>query len=177
MQLLAAISDVNDLVRRPGLDAVVDRGEVGGGVVRRAVGLLHHRGHRRPLAVALDHERVFLFRQGAIGENAPRAFALLRDALVAELLHDVLELRVVEALAERNIEAHAEATIDGVELRLREADHLVPEREVLRVAGLELHQFLPRGFEGGGVFLATRGDQLVDALHFAERVGGERFLV
>ena len=39
-------------------------------------------------------------------------------------------------------------------------------REVLRVAGLEFHEFLPRAFERGRVVLAARADQFVEPLHF-----------
>ena len=66
---------------------------------------------------------------------------------VEQIGHDFAEPRIVKTFAERVIELHAEPAVDRVELHLREADHLVPDGEVFRVAGLELDQFLLGLFE------------------------------
>ena len=171
--LLAAVGDVEDGVGRVGALAVVEGGEVGGGVVGGAVGFLHEGGEGDPLAVARDEKGVVFFRQGGVGEDAEGAFALAGDADGAELLGGVLEPGVVETFAEGDVEGDAEARVDGVELGLGEALHLAPDAEVFLVAGLELHEFLVDGVEGGGVFFRAGGDEFVEALHFTERIGGE----
>src|SRR5262245_8512405 len=105
--LLPAIRDVKDFIRRPLPQAIVERREVRRGVIRRAVRFLHERGHIHPLSIALDEKWVVLLRSTAIGEDTKRAIALACDATLLKIGGDLLEPRIVEALAERRIEANA----------------------------------------------------------------------
>ena len=174
VKLLPAVGDVNDLVGIPLAEPVFERGEIGRRVVRRAVGFLHERGHRTPAILVPDEKRIVLGFRFIVGENAQRAFAFDRDGFFAKPLHHVLQPRVVKTFAERDIEPHAEPPVNGVELRLRKPDHLAPERKILRVTRLQFHQLRARGFKRPGIFLATRGNEFVDALHLAERIADER---
>ena len=173
VKLLAPVRDVKDLVGLPCGEAVIERGEIGRGVVRRPIALLDDCRIWPPSFLVLDQKRILLLRQRTIGENADGAFAFRGDAALAQFFDDGFEARIVKALAERDIEAHAQPPVDGIELRLGEADHLVPDREILRIAGLQHDQFLAGALERGRVFFAASGDQLVDPLHFRERIGLE----
>ena len=82
VQRLAVIDDVQDRVGLPRLHAVLDRGQVGRGVEKRAVLLLH------------DHRRVEAFE-----EHADRALALAGQALRSQVVDDAGQPVVVKALA------------------------------------------------------------------------------
>ncbi len=111
MVALAVVDDVEDLVGVPGLGAVLDRGQVGRGVVEGAVALA-------------DDERGL----GPLDEDDRRPLALDGEALGFQVLDDVGEHRVVEALAELDVERDAQAVVD-------------------RLQGLEAvgHELRPRG--------------------------------
>ena len=89
-------------------------------------------------------------------------------------LDDPREPAVVEALAQRHVVLHPQPAIDGVELALRKADHLLPESEIFGVAVLQQHQLAMHGRERPGILVFARGDQLVEPLHLAQRIAGER---
>ena len=161
MELLAGIGDIDDLVGAPGLQPMRQGGEVGSGVVEGAVALLNQGG-------------VFLQLRDVLEEDRHGAFALAGDALGAQLLDERLQARMVEALAKRVVEFHAQPLVDRVELDARQGDHLAPDAEVLLVAALEFDQFLPGGFERGGIGFALGADLLVEALHLADGVGLQR---
>ena len=92
---LAVIDDVEELVGVPGLLSVLDRGQVGRGVVEGAVALP-------------NDERGLL----ALGEDDDGPLALLGDAARFQVLDDLRQHRVVEALAELDVEADAEPVVD-----------------------------------------------------------------
>ena len=153
---------------------MLDGREIGGHVVEAAVALADERRVGHPFAVAIHEEGIFLGRHRAITEHADRAFALSRNATSEQIRHDVAKPRIIEALAESVIELHAEPSVDRVELHLRQPDHLLPDGEVVRVAGLELHQFLLRQFEPRRISVTLRIDQLVEAFHLADGIALER---
>ena len=171
--LLSSVGDVEDGIWGVRLETVVESGEIGGGVIGGAVGFLDEGRELDPLAVALDEKGVFFFGEGAIGEDAEGAFAGAGDAEGAEGIDGGGENGVVEAFAEGGIESDLEALIDDGELILGEAEHFLPEGEIFGVPGLEMDEFGAGGGEGGGVFLATSGDEFVEAFHFAEGIDGE----
>jgi len=88
LKLLAAVGNINDFVRVPGLETMLQRGQIGCGVIETAVAFLNLTRIGRPGAVLMNQERVLLRRQSAVGKNANRALAFARDASVTQLLHD-----------------------------------------------------------------------------------------
>ena len=100
MVALAVIDDVEHLVGVPGFDAILDGRQVGRGVGERAVALANQEG-----------------RLGLLDEDDDRAFALDGEPLLLQVGHDRSELVVVEALAELNVEFHAQPVVDGLECR------------------------------------------------------------
>ena len=62
------------------------------------------------------------------------------------------------------------SSIERVKLNLREADHFLPDRQVLRVAGLQAYQFLAGHLQAGWVGIALGVDRLVETLHFGDRI-------
>ena len=121
VQLLAAVGDVDDLVGVPGFQPVGQRGQVGGGVIEAAVALLDDERIGSPLAFLVDEERVVLGRHGAVEEDGAGASALAARSRSHQFVHDGLQARVVEALAQGVVELHAQPAIDGVELGLGSA--------------------------------------------------------
>ena len=132
VQLLAAIGDIDDLLRLPGFEPVGNGRQIGRGVVETAVAFLDELRIGLPFAVALNEKRVFLGRQRTVAEDALRAFAFAGDALGHEFGHDVREARIVKTFAERMIKLHPQPAINSVELDLRKPDHLAPDGEVFR---------------------------------------------
>ena len=98
MVALAVIDDVEDLVGVPGFDAILDGRQVGRGVGERAVALANQEG-----------------RLGLLDEDDDRPFALDGDASCLQVGDDRGELGVVEALAELDVEFHAQAVVHGLE--------------------------------------------------------------
>src|SRR5690606_24161820 len=116
---------------------------------------------------------VLLFDQAGgevVEEDDQRAFALLEQAELLELRHDVFHLLVVRALALERVELHAEAVVRLLELPQRELPEPAPE----------LHLFLPPLFESekGGARLLVQGGfifRLIVEPHVkAEQVGERR---
>ena len=103
MQLLAAIGDVDDFARLPTVLAMLQRGQVSGGVVCGTVAFLHHRRmfFQRLLVVEIDH----------LGP-----FAVLRDAAAGQLIHHALQSVVVKTLAQRLIELDLQPAVNLVKL-------------------------------------------------------------
>ena len=100
VERLAMIDDVQNRVGLPLAHAVLNRGQVGRGVEKRAVLLLD------------DHRHVVAFE-----EHADRAVALAGEALVGEVLHDAAQAVLIETLAERVVERDAEPLVDRVRSR------------------------------------------------------------
>ncbi len=147
VQLLPRVRHVNDLVRprAPGspLPSEEQRGQVCGGVIEAAV--------------ALAHQRRMVLQLREVGKkDHHRPFARLGQAALGQFVHHRFQHGVVGTFPEAIIEFHSQPRIDAVELRLGERDHLPPEAEVLRVAGLQFDQFLARSFQHLGVAFALR---------------------
>ena len=68
------------------------------------------------------------------------------------------------------VKPSAHPPVERVELNLREADHLLPDRQVLGVTGLQAHQFLTRRFQASRVGVALGVDRLVQPLHFGDGI-------
>jgi len=88
---------------------------------------------------------------GAPDERRPAPFAFGGQAAIGQLAVDRLQLVVVETLAEGEVEPDAELLVDVVEGGQTDFADVPPEREVLRVVGLQLDEFLLRLLEHGGV--------------------------
>ena len=155
MQLLRRADDVPDLVRMPALDPVLDGGEVRGGVEEPAVAFADEAG---------------LVRQGGVvaEEDADCALADLGDALVKQAPDQRCEAVVVSALAQVLVEVDVEQGVHALEFLPRERDAPPPDFHVIRVALLELDQFLAALAEdlgiglGEGVGFLIQADQLLD---------------
>ena len=91
-----------------------------------------------------------------------------------EVLDDLGEHRVVEALAELDVEPDAQAVVDRLERPEAVGHELVPEGAVLGVAGVELGRLDPRGVLDGRVAgLDPVLDQPIEPGQLADGVGGE----
>ena len=94
MELLAGVGDIDDLVRTPGLQAMSQGGQVGGGVVEGPVALSNQSG-------------VFLQLRDVLEEDSQSAFTLAGNAFGAQLLNKRPQARVVKALSQCMVEFHA----------------------------------------------------------------------
>ena len=159
VELLAVVGDVDDALGRVLGHAALDAREVARGVVVAAVGLPDDRDAEL-LVLELHDER---------------ALALLREAGLDEALDHAGHHVVVVRLAAVGVELHAELRVHALELADGYVDEAPPEREVLRVALLELHELgaarvLPRAvlllrLRGGeDIALLQAGDGEVLAL-------------
>ena len=133
---LAVVHDINDFIRRPRFEPVINCRQVGGGVVETAVTLADERGIGDPLAIAVDEKWIFLRRQRAIAEYADRAFAFARNFFCEQIVHDFAEPRIVKTFAKRFVKFDAEPRINFVELLLRQRDHLFPDGDIFGFAAL-----------------------------------------
>ena len=105
--LLRRAHDVEEARRAEGLRAKTDRREVAGCIAVASVLFADDEGQGRAV-----------FRAEALREDAHRAVARDEEALLLELHHDVVEERIVEALA-ANVgvgQGHAEALVDHGEV-------------------------------------------------------------
>src|SRR6187549_185867 len=117
MKLLAPIRNVYDFVRMPRFQAILQRREVGGGVIGCSVALLNQGG------LELQFRHIFK-------KNSDGAFTLAGQTFVAQFLNNRFEPRIVETLAQRVVESDAEPGINCVELILRKRDHLPPDGKI-----------------------------------------------
>src|SRR5438309_1452415 len=115
VKLLAAIGDVNNFLRTPGLEPVINRREIGRRVIKSAITLLNQLWIRLPFTIAIDQERIFLGWQFAIAEHALRAFAFARYALGHEVVDDSLEARVVKTFAVDVVELNPKPAVNFIE--------------------------------------------------------------
>ena len=98
--------------------------------------------------------------------------------LLLQVGHDRGELRVVEALAELDVELHAQAVVDGLERTQAVRHEPAPEGAVLGVAGVELGGLDPRGvFDGRVAGLDPILGQAIEPRQLADGVGLEPRLV
>src|ERR1039458_1142977 len=118
VQLLAAICDVDDLVRVPGFEPVPQGSQIGAGVIETAIALLNDKRIGHPLTLFVNEEGVVLRRAGAVGEDGTGAAALGGKAAAHQVIHNRLEARMVKALAQGVVEFHAQPAIDGFKLGL-----------------------------------------------------------
>src|SRR5262245_43032784 len=87
MKLLSAVSDINDLIRLPRFDAVLQCRKVGRGVIISPIAFSNQERIGLPCPVALHEEGIFPGRRRSIREDCNRAFAFACDALLKELRH------------------------------------------------------------------------------------------
>ncbi len=71
-----------------------------------------------PTVAFSDQRRVFLQLGIVLEENRQRAFAFAGDSLLAQLLRQRLEARIVKAFPECVIELDPEPMVDRIELHL-----------------------------------------------------------
>ena len=103
MELLPTVGDVDDFAWLPTVFAMLQRGQIGGGVVCGAIAFLHHRGmfFQRLLIVKIDY----------LGP-----FTVLRYAADGQLIHHALQSVVVKTLAQRLIELDLQSAVNLVKL-------------------------------------------------------------
>ena len=126
MELLAGVGDVYDALGVVFLDARLDAGEVTRRVVVAAVGLADD-SDAELLGFEVDDESTLRL------DGEPHLLELCDDAG-----HGVVVVR----LAAIRVELHAELRVHAVELADGNVDEALPEREVVLVALLELHELL-----------------------------------
>ena len=131
---LAMIDDVQNRVGLPGFHAVLDRRQVGRGVEERAVLFLH------------DHRRLEAFE-----EDAHRPLAVLGQSLRSQVFDDAGQPVVIKALAVFVIELDVQPAIDAGDLVAAVGQELVPEAQVLGIAGVELGGFGEHGLVDVGM--------------------------
>src|SRR5258705_13171444 len=105
MELLAGVGHIDDFVWMPGRESVLERGEIGSRIIRRAVALLDDSWVRFPFAFGLHEERILVWWRGTVGEDADGSFARAGQAGVEQFRHDAFQLCVIEAFAKRVVEA------------------------------------------------------------------------
>src|SRR5882724_2784051 len=105
MELLPAVSHINDLPRIPGFKPIHQSGEIGGTVVSCAVALL-------------DERRKLLQLRNVLKENYDRAFAFARDSFVSQFIYHAFEARVVKTFPQRVIKFNPQAMVNSRELLL-----------------------------------------------------------
>src|SRR4029434_7672321 len=132
-ELLTTVGDVDDFVRRPFAEAVVEGGEIGSGIIGCAVLFLDDGVNRHPLAITLDEKGVFFFGYGTIGKNTGGPLTLASNAFRTQVFNNRIEPWIVKRLSKCRIETDTEPTIYCLELRVGEANHLAPDGEVLFV--------------------------------------------
>jgi hypothetical protein len=164
VQLLRRADDIPDFIRLPVVDAVVDGGEVGGGIEEAAVALADEAG------------LVGEFRHVA-KEDAGGAVADLGDAGGEQVLDERRELVVVGAFAEIVIEVDVELAVNLAQLLQRKGHAARPDFHVVRIALLELHEFVAAGGQHGLVGLRLRVHRLVNADEFLDGIFVERCMI
>ena len=97
MIALAMVDHVENLIRVPGLDAILDGRQVSGGVVEGTVSLADDEGCL-----------------GLLDVDDDRSFALDGEPLGLQIGHDRGQHRVVKALAELHVEPDAQAIVKGL---------------------------------------------------------------
>ena len=103
-------------------------------------------------------------------KHSHRAFAHAGNAFCQQFLHQGLQPRLIETLAQRLVEFHTKALVNRVELGLRKSEHFAPEPQVLGIPVLELHQFLPGLRQHRAVQLCGGIDPFVEPLHLGDRI-------
>ena len=134
--------------------AVADRRQIGGGVIKTTVALLHEQ--RQGLAVLAAHP-LEKHTTGAVVDH--------QQARSLEVIHDALEVGVVERLAALP-QANVEAVIDALELAPALLAQQSPGLARQRLAALQLDHLLTGGglkrlvFVKAGLGLAVEGHQI-----------------
>ena len=126
VQALPMIDDVQNRVGLPVLDAILDRGQIGRGVQKRAV------------LLANDQRRVV-----AGEKDADRAVALAGDAAVCKVLDHAGQPIVIKALAQRVVERDAQPLINAVDVGQAGGQELAPQSQVLRLAAVQVRPSRP----------------------------------
>ena len=160
VEFLGGADDVPDFIGFPDVDAVVDGGEVGGGVEEAAVGFADDAGF-----VGEGFE--------VAEEDADGAVADFGDALGEEIVDERGEFVVVGAFAEVVVEVGVELGVDGAELVEGEGDAAGPDLFVFGVALLEFDELVAAGVEDGRIGLGLGVDGFVEAEEFGDGVGVE----
>ena len=177
MQLLRHADDVPDVVGFPLVDAELDGREIGGGVEEAAVGLSDDRGIVGPAFFFVDFEGIFFEWLGAVGEYADCAAAFAGDSMFEEFIDKAGEAIVVVTFAQPVVEFDVEAVVNFLQAVLGNVDALLPDREVIGVAGLEFDELGFARIEHGRVFLGGGVDHAIDADQFGDRGGFQSGLV
>lgn len=158
MEFLGGADDIPDFVGFPDVDAVIDGGEVGGGVEEATVGFADDAGF---VSECFDVAK----------EDAGGAVADFGDALGEKVIDERGELVVVGAFAEVVVEVSVELGVDGAELVEGEGDATSPDLFVFGVALLKFDELESAGIEHGGIGLGFGVDGFVKAKEFGDGVG------
>ena len=132
MQLLRRAGLDPDRVRAQVAHPVIDRRDVGRGVIETAVAFLNDAGPLRQLGDVAE-------------ENADRAFADFREAGLAQPLDHAGQAIVVETFPALDVVVDVEDFVGGFEFLHRKRDALVPDAQVFLVAGLQPNEFAAAG--------------------------------
>ena len=145
-------------------DSIIHRRDVGGRIIETAI----------PFA---NNGRLFGQLRDVAEENADRAFAHLGDSRFEQTLDHRGQPVVVETFPPLDVVMNVQHLIGVVEFFHRKVDRLFPNREILRVAGLEFDQFLADRLSYFEVACRFFIGLLVDANQFRDRIAFERSAV
>ena len=157
---LALVHDIEHVGGVQVLRAVEEGGEVGRRIVGRTIGFP-------------DDEGLGLEARVLRMKDDLRPFAFRGQATTGQLAVDRLQLVVVETLAEGEVEPDAELLVDVVEGGQTDFADVPPERQILRVVGLQPDEFLLRLLEHGRVGFGRGIPEFVKALEFLQGAAGE----
>ena len=162
MEALALVHHVEDPIRVPGLHPLTDRGQVGGGVERRAVGL-HDDAGRHLLGV-----------RGLLHLDDLRALALHEQAALPHFLQHGGNVGLGVALAEPDLKADAELVVVLPQVGLGDGHDMLPDRHVAGSSLLKLVGGVVRPARKGLVLLGTCGGSRINLFQIRDREGSLR---
>src|SRR6266404_3894662 len=161
MQNLRRTRHNPDRVRFQIVDAIVNRRDVGSGVIETAVTLANDAGLVRQLGNITE-------------ENADCAFADFRETRLEQSIGHLSQPIVIKTFPVLDVVMNVEQCISTLEVMHRQVDALFPNRQILRIARLQLDQFLPAGFANGRIDCRFFVGLFVNADQLGNRIALER---
>src|SRR5437660_2915005 len=150
MQNLRCTRHNPDRVRFQIVDAIVNRRDVGGGVIETAVALANDAGLVRQLGNIAE-------------ENAHRAFAYFRETRLEQSINHFSQPIVIKTFPALDVVMNVEQRISILKVLNRQIDALFPNRQILRIARLQLDQLLPAGLAHGRIYCRSLDGLFVSA--------------